>query len=96
MRSRELPGCSRCGQQQLLTTAAMPKKDALGKPIVLELCKVCDAKRLAAAAVIDFFATGGGHDLARAREGARLLTEWTTEGMAAYGWYPAEPGPGHR
>lgn len=74
----------------------MPKTDSYGRAIRLELCKVCDADKPAASAVIRFFATGGGHDTGRADEGARLMMEWTKEGMAAYGWSwqegPAAPG----
>ncbi|MFJ3229223.1 DUF6300 family protein [Streptomyces sp. NPDC086783] len=92
VRSKELPGCSRCGQETVLTTAAMPKKDAFGQRIVLELCKACDADKPAAAALVDYFATGGGHDPARSQEGARLLMEWTKEGMAAHGWHWVETG----
>lgn len=75
--------------------ADMPKTDAYGRRIRLELCKVCDADKPAAAAVIRFFTTGGGHDLSRAEEGSRLMMEWTREGMAAYGWYWEEKPRGH-
>jgi hypothetical protein len=46
----------------------------------------------AASALVDFFATGGCHDLARSEEGARPLLEGTKEGMAAHGWRWAETG----
>ncbi|MCR3725249.1 hypothetical protein FHS35_002097 [Streptomyces umbrinus] len=52
----------------------MPKTDAYGRRIRLKLCKACDADKPAAAAVIGFFTTGGGHDLSRAEEGTRLMT----------------------
>ncbi|WP_413755087.1 DUF6300 family protein [Streptomyces sp. MMBL 11-3] len=87
MRSRALPACTRCHADRLLTLADMPKTDTYGRRIQLELCKDCDADKPAAAAVIAFFATGGGHDVSRAGEGAQLMMEWTKEGMAAYGWY---------
>ncbi|WP_432190647.1 DUF6300 family protein [Streptomyces sp. Tue6028] len=87
VRSQELPLCSRCGGDHLLTTATMPMKDAFGQPIELELCKKCDADQPAAAALVRFFTEGGGHDLSRSKEGAQLLMEWTKEGMAVHGWY---------
>ncbi|GHH63449.1 DUF6300 family protein [Streptomyces umbrinus] len=74
VRSQTLPACSRCHQDQLLTMADMPKTDAYGRRIRLKLCKACDADKPAAAAVIGFFTTGGGHDLSRAEEGTRLMT----------------------
>lgn len=96
VRSRTLPACSRCSQDQLVTVAKMPKTDSYGWPIRLELCKVCDADKPAASAVIRFFSTGGGHDTRQAEEGARLMMEWTKEGMGAYGWFweeaPADSG----
>ncbi|MFE9684062.1 DUF6300 family protein [Streptomyces sp. NPDC006285] len=95
MRSQTLPACSRCHADRLLTLADMPKTDAYGRSIQLELCKDCDADQSAAAAVIHFFATGGGHDVSRAREGARLMMEWTKEGMAAHGWYLEENPRSH-
>ncbi|MCX4564691.1 DUF6300 family protein [Streptomyces phaeochromogenes] len=95
VRSQTLPACSRCHGDHLLTMADMPKTDAYGRRIRLELCKVCDADKPAAAAVIRFFTTGGGHDLSRAEEGSRLMTEWTREGMAAYGWHWEETPRGH-
>ncbi|WP_443061427.1 DUF6300 family protein [Streptomyces sp. NBC_00414] len=60
-----------------------------------ELCKVCDTDKPAAAAVIGFFTSGGGHDLSRAEEGSRLMIEWTREGMAAHGWHWEETPRGH-
>ncbi len=48
---------------ELLTMADMPKSDAYGRRMRLELCKTCDADNPAAAAVIGFFTTGGGHDI---------------------------------
>jgi hypothetical protein len=94
VRSQELPHCSRCDGDHLLTTAVMPKKDTFGQPIHLELCKICDANQPAAAALIRFFTEGGGHDTSRSAEGAQLLMEWTKEGMAAHGWYWAKTAPG--
>lgn len=94
-RSQTLPVCSRCHADELMTVADMPKNDATGRRIRLELCKVCDADKPAASAVIGFFASGGGHDLSRAEEGSRLMIEWTREGMAAYGWYWSETSRGH-
>ncbi|MFH8470613.1 DUF6300 family protein [Streptomyces sp. NPDC017991] len=66
---------------------AVPKTDAYGRRIRLKLCKVCDTDKPAAAAFIDFFTSGGSHDLSRAAEGSRLVIEWTREGMATYGWH---------
>ncbi|MET8038757.1 DUF6300 family protein [Streptomyces sp. NPDC005345] len=94
VRSQDLPSCSRCGGDRLLTTPRMPMKDASGQPIELELCEVCDADKPAAAALIAFFTEGGGHDVSRSTEGARLLMEWTKEGMADHGWSWVErPSP---
>ncbi|GAA2524012.1 DUF6300 family protein [Streptomyces longisporus] len=85
VRSERLPQCSRC-QGKLITSAVMPKDDDEGRPIHLELCAVCDADKPAAAAMIRFFTEGGGRDVSRAEEGARLLWDWAREGMAAHGW----------
>ncbi|WP_413755187.1 DUF6300 family protein [Streptomyces sp. MMBL 11-3] len=87
VRSQTLPACTCCHADRLLTLVDMPKTDAYGRRIQLELCKDCDAGKPAAAAVIAFFATGGGHDLSRAEEGSRLMMEWTKEGISAYGWH---------
>lgn len=71
----------------------MPQDDAEGRPIHLELCPVCDADKPAASALLRWLADGGGQDATRAEEGARLLLEWTKEGMAAYGWSWQEAPP---
>ncbi|WP_406301323.1 DUF6300 family protein [Streptomyces sp. NBC_00885] len=83
--AERLPSCSRCGGP-LITSAVMPQEDANGFPIHLELCSSCDADKPAAAALLCWFATGGGHDMSRVHEGADLLMEWTKEGMAEHGW----------
>ncbi|MET9913546.1 DUF6300 family protein [Streptomyces sp. NPDC006476] len=43
--------------------------------------------RPAAGALVRFFTGGGGQDVSRAEEGARLLWDWTQEGMAVPGWF---------
>ncbi|MFF5881106.1 DUF6300 family protein [Streptomyces californicus] len=86
MTSDRLPQCSRC-RGDLLTSIVMPQNDEHGRPIHLELCPVCDANRLAAGALIRYFADGRGRDATRAKEGALLVMEWTKEGMAAHGWF---------
>ncbi|MEE1928784.1 DUF6300 family protein [Streptomyces sp. TRM 70351] len=93
MRSQTLPACSRCHQDQLLSVANMPKTDAYGRRIQLELCKVCDTDKPAAAASTNFLTTAGGHDLSRAEEASQLMIKWTREGMAAYVWYWEDPPP---
>ncbi|NUK03425.1 hypothetical protein HRW18_34565 [Streptomyces lunaelactis] len=80
-----LPSCSRCGGP-LTTSGVMPHEDASGFPIHLELCSSCDTDKPAAGALLRWFATGGGHDMARVHEGADLMTEWTKEAMAEQGW----------
>lgn len=84
--SDRLPQCSRC-RGALITSAVMPQDDEHGRPIHLELCAACDADQRAGGALIRFIADGGGRDVTRAQEGARLLMEWTKEGMATHGWY---------
>jgi hypothetical protein len=84
--SDKLPQCSRC-RGNLITSAVMPKDDADGRPIHLELCPACDADKPAAGALLRFLAEGGGRDETRGEEGARLLMEWTKESMADHGWY---------
>ncbi|MER7109451.1 DUF6300 family protein [Streptomyces sp. NPDC000229] len=84
--SDNLPPCSRC-RGDLVSSVVMPKEDAFGRPIHLQLCPTCDAEKPAAGALLRFFAEGGGRDTARAEEGAQLLMEWTKEGMAEHGWY---------
>ncbi|MFG2441034.1 DUF6300 family protein [Streptomyces sp. NPDC048508] len=86
LRIQDLPPCSRCGDGLIVTTAGMSQTDEAGQPITLELCESCDADKPAAAALLAFFAEGGGHDVSRSSEGARLLMEWTKEGMADHGW----------
>jgi hypothetical protein len=90
--SDKLPPCSRCGGK-VITSVVMPQDDAAGRPIQLQLCSSCDADKPAAGALLRWFATGGGHDLSRADEGARLLLEWTKEGMGEHGWYWSESTP---
>lgn len=85
-RSDKLPQCSRC-RGDLITSIVMPQDGVEGRPIYLELCAACDADKSAATALLRWFAEGGGHDVARAGEGARLLLEWTKEGMAEHGWF---------
>lgn len=92
VRSDRLPQCSRC-HGDLITSAVMPKNDEHGRPIHLELCAACDADAPAAGALMRFFADGGGRDTSRSEEGARLLMEWTKEGMAAHGWFWEEKKP---
>lgn len=95
VREENLPSCSRCGKDRLLTTADMPMKDAFGRPIRLELCKDCDAHKRPAAELIRFF-SDGQVDADRGKEAADLMMEWTRAEMAAYGWYwspKAEPSP---
>ncbi|MFE5091941.1 DUF6300 family protein [Streptomyces sp. NPDC056638] len=88
--SDKLPQCSRC-RGDLITSIVMPQDDAERRPIHLELCAACDVDKPAAGALLQWFAEGGGRDVARAEEGARLLLEWTNEGMAEYGWFFQEP-----
>lgn len=82
----KLPQCSRC-RGDLITSVVMPQNDAEGRPIHLELCAACDADKPAPGALLRWFAEGGGRDTTRAEEGARLLMEWTKEGMAGHGWF---------
>ncbi|MET8680006.1 DUF6300 family protein [Streptomyces sp. NPDC004647] len=91
--SDKLPQCSRC-RGDLITSAVTPKDDAYGRPIHLELCAACDAEKPAAKALLRFLAETGGRDETRAEECARLLMQWTKEGMAAHGWYWQETPPG--
>ncbi|MFF0000961.1 DUF6300 family protein [Streptomyces avermitilis] len=81
-----LPQCSRCGGDLIVSVVA-PKNDTAGRPIHLQLCSACDGEKPAAGALLFWFASGGGHDMGRSEEGARLLMEWTGEAMAEYGWY---------
>lgn len=83
--SDSLPPCSRCGGG-LISSIVMPQEDTAGRPIQLELCSLCDTDKPAAAALLRWFATGGGKDMSRVAEGAELLVEWQKEGMAAHGW----------
>ncbi len=92
--SDQLPSCSRCGGK-LISSAVMPQNDSAGRPIHLELCPACDAAKPAAAALLHWFATGGGHASTRAQEGAKRMLEWTKEGMAEHGWHWAEPAAGN-
>ncbi|MEU9378454.1 DUF6300 family protein [Streptomyces sp. NPDC048255] len=71
----------------------MPQDDAEERPIHLELCAACAADQPAAGALLRCFLNGGGRDVSRAGEGARLLMEWTREGMTAHGWYWQETPP---
>lgn len=64
-----------------------PRNDAAGRPIHLELCSPCDGEKPAAGGLLFWFASGGGQDLERGDEGARLLTAWTKEAMAEHGWH---------
>ncbi|MDX2705643.1 DUF6300 family protein [Streptomyces sp. PA03-6a] len=88
--SGNLPPCSRC-HGPLTISAAMPQQDNQGQPIHLELCRSCDTGKEAADALLAWFAAGGGHDPARAPEGARLLIAWQEEAMAVHGWVLATP-----
>ncbi|MFD6751192.1 DUF6300 family protein [Streptomyces anthocyanicus] len=93
LRIQDLPPCSRCGGDLVVTVARM-KPNASEQPIELELCESCDADKPAAAALLAFFTEGGGHDASRSAEGASLLMEWTKEGMAEHGWSWVErPSP---
>ncbi|MFI1400412.1 DUF6300 family protein [Streptomyces sp. NPDC020681] len=83
--AENLPSCSRCGGP-LISSAVMPQEDENGFPIHLELCASCDVGKPAACALLAWFGTGGGYDMARVEEGADLFVEWTKEGMAAHGW----------
>lgn len=94
LRIQDLPPCSRCGGDLVVTTAGMSQTDQAGQPITLGLCESCDAGKPAAAALLAFFAEGGGHDASRSAEGASLLMEWMKEGMAGHGWSWVEaPSP---
>ncbi|MER7108808.1 DUF6300 family protein [Streptomyces sp. NPDC000229] len=84
-RSNDLPACSRC-QGPLIMAARMPQRDTFGKPITLELCRLCDAGDTAAGALVRFFASGAGNDTSRAKEGAELLLDFQKEAMAAHGY----------
>ncbi|MFD5814801.1 DUF6300 family protein [Streptomyces sp. NPDC127038] len=81
-----LPPCSRCGKDLIISCIA-PRDDTAGRPIHLQLCSACDGEKQAAGALLFWFASGGGHDMERSHEGARLLLEWTKEAMAEHGWY---------
>ncbi|MET9499543.1 DUF6300 family protein [Streptomyces sp. NPDC006552] len=88
-RTHRLPQCSPC-RGDLILSAVAPKNDADGRPIHLQLCAACDtgdATRPAAGILVQFFTEGGGHDTARAAEGARLMVDWTKECMAGHGWH---------
>ncbi|MFI2241234.1 DUF6300 family protein [Streptomyces chrestomyceticus] len=87
--------CSRCCGD-LITSVVMPQDDEHGRPIHLELCAACDADTPAAGALIRFFGAGGGHHAGRGQESARLLMEWTKEGVAAHGWSWQETPPGQQ
>ncbi|MGW3664799.1 DUF6300 family protein [Streptomyces sp. NPDC005141] len=66
----------------------MPKKDAAGRPVELELCRTCDADQPAAAALIRFLTDGANHSLRQCTENGQLMIAWMKEGMAAaHGWY---------
>ncbi|MEU2561840.1 DUF6300 family protein [Streptomyces longispororuber] len=56
------------------------------------MCSACDTGQPAAAALIQFFADGGGRDGSGAEQGARLMWAWAREGLATYGWC-SEEGP---
>jgi hypothetical protein len=72
----------------------MPKDDADGWPIHLELCPACATGKPAAGALLLFLAEGGDRDATRGEEGARPLLEWTKKGMADHGWYWEQSAPG--
>ncbi|MGW6744869.1 DUF6300 family protein [Streptomyces sp. NPDC055025] len=72
-------------------SGSLPKNDAYGRPIHLELCSACDTQKPAAGRLLAYFASGGGHDTSRTEEAAHLLMEWTKEGMAAHGWVLQDP-----
>ncbi|WP_276313682.1 DUF6300 family protein [Streptomyces populi] len=84
--SDQLPPCSRCGGE-LLVSCIAPRNDTAGRPIHLQLCSACDGEKPAAGALLFWFASGGGHDTERGEEGARCLLAWTREAMAEHGWY---------
>ncbi|MET9890337.1 DUF6300 family protein [Streptomyces sp. NPDC006465] len=84
--SDRMPQCSQCGSDLIVSVVA-PKNDTAGRPIHLQLCTACDGEKPAAGALLFWFASGGGHDMERSEEGARLLMRWTKEAMAEYGWY---------
>ncbi|MEV7729749.1 DUF6300 family protein [Streptomyces sp. NPDC101733] len=90
--SDQLPRCSRC-RGDLVSSIVMPQDDAEGWPIHLELCWACDVDKPAAGALLGFFAEGGGRDIARVEEAARLLIAWTDEGMAGHGFLRQDPPP---
>ncbi|MER5382003.1 DUF6300 family protein [Streptomyces sp. NPDC002688] len=84
--SDRMPQCSQCGSDLIVSVVA-PKNDTAGRPIHLRLCTTCDGEKPAAGALLFWFASGGGHDMERSEEGARLLMRWTKEAMAEHGWY---------
>ncbi|MER7983323.1 DUF6300 family protein [Streptomyces sp. NPDC095817] len=87
LRTQDLPLCSRCGDDRLITSATTVKKDAAGQLIQLELCTRCDAAKPAAAALITFITTGGADDLSRCTNRGPLTIAWMKESMAAHGWH---------
>ncbi|WP_030574302.1 DUF6300 family protein [Streptomyces aureocirculatus] len=93
--SDRLPQCSRC-RGDLFMCGVAPQDDEYGRPIHMELCPSCDSgdvNRPAAGLFVQFFADCGGHDPARMREAAHLMTEWTKECMAVHGWYLRDTPP---
>ncbi|MET9954491.1 DUF6300 family protein [Streptomyces sp. NPDC006339] len=71
---------------ELLMSVVLAQDDAVGWPLLLELCPACDAdtpSRPAAGHLLRVLADDGDRDAAHLPEAARLVLEWTRERMAA-------------
>ncbi|QIJ62540.1 DUF6300 family protein [Streptomyces sp. JB150] len=87
------PPCARCGADEVIVSGQMPVTDAFGQPVVIQLCRLCDADAAAGGPLVKFFREGGGHDPARMEEASELMLAWQEEAMAARG-FRRMPMPG--
>ncbi|MEV5341977.1 DUF6300 family protein [Streptomyces sp. NPDC052676] len=42
-RAPSQPPCERCGADEVIVSGRMPVTDTLGQPVVIQLCRLCEA-----------------------------------------------------